>query len=357
MFDYNRMLLEQQLYLPFPDREIAQIEVGHRGEDTPVAGRFDAWYRLNRWLPSPVVVSSMSLFRIRRRRPLQKSLRHLFTVLVERTEKELAVCPPLPAAIHEARKSVKRLRALVSLVASGMGDEADRFDHTLRDINRALSATRDATVALATLDGLAVAAGNGLATDFSVCRAALDRRLARVSEREIDVSRDVVFPLRRLQQQWKKWSWGEDEWDILEPNLRRIFREGRRKSRQIADGAPPEALHDLRKLVKGTQYHLEFLTPIAPQRLQAEHDEWERLADVLGNHHDLWVLEELIRTTSARQLPRAARSLILGEVRAGARKLERQAEQLAPILYAERPRALSDRLAVYWHHWRTHDGS
>ncbi len=297
----------------------------------------------------------MTLFRIRRRRPLQKSLRHLFGVLVERAEKELTLSPLLPAAVHEARKSVKRLRAMVSLVASDMGDEAARFDRTLRDINRALSATRDATVALATLDGLALSVGNGLANDFSVCRAALDRRLARVSERELDVRREVVTPLQRLQQRWRKWVWSDDEWRILEPNLRRVYRQGRRQYRDIAAGAPAEALHDLRKDVKGTQYHFEFLTPIAPQRLQSEHDEWERLADALGNHHDLWVLEGLLLTTPAKQLPRAARVLIVGEARSAARQLERQIGQLAPIVYAERPRSLIGRLAAYWHHWRTHD--
>ena len=125
--------------------------------------------------------------------------------------------------------------------------------------------------------------------------------------------------------------------------------------REIVARTPPEVLHDLRKLVKGTQYHFEFLTPIAPQRLQSEHDEWERLADALGNHHDLWVLEGLLLTTPAKQLPRAARTLIVGEARSAARQLELQVGQLAPIVYAEHPRAMTDRLAAYWHHWRSRD--
>lgn len=295
----------------------------------------------------------MPLFRIRRRYSLQKSLRRLFAVLVARVEKELAVTPLPPTAVHEARKSVKRLRAMVSLVAADMEDEATRFDRTLRDINRTLSATRDASVALTTLDHLALAAGDGMASDFAVCRAALDRRLAHLAEQPLDIHREVLTPLQRLQRRWKKWDWQGDEWKLLEPNLRQTYRDGRRMYREITLGAPAEVLHDLRKRVKATQYHFEFLTPLAPQRLQAEHDDWERLADALGNHHDLWVLDGLIQTTSGKDLPRATRGLILGETQAAARQLERQIAHLAPIVYAERPRAFAARIGAYWHIWRT----
>lgn len=299
----------------------------------------------------------MPLFRVHRHRPLPKTLRRLFAMLVQRADKELAAAPLTPIAVHEARKSVKRLRALVSLVASGLGDERRAFDHALRDINRALSATRDATVALATLDGLSLQAGDGLANDFAACRAALDRRLAHVTERELDVQQDVLAPLHRLQQAWKKWAWTADEWELLEPNIRRTYRRGRRMYDTISAGAPAERLHDLRKLVKQTQYHLEFLLPIAPLRMQSEHDEWERLADALGHHHDLWVLQGLLETAPAKELPRAARGLILGEIRDAARRLEHQVAQQAPIVYAERPRAFTARLDVYWQKWRMPDES
>ncbi len=295
----------------------------------------------------------MPLFRIRRRYSLQKSLRRLFTVLIDRVEKELTLTPVPPTAVHESRKSVKRLRALVSLVAADMGDEASQFDRTLRDINRTLSATRDASVALTTLDHLALAAGDGMASDFAVCRAALDRRLAHLAEQPLDIHREVLTPLQRLQRRWKKWDWQGDEWTLLEPNLRRTYRDGRRMYREITLGAPAEVLHDLRKRVKATQYHVEFLIPLAPQRMQPEHDDWERLADVLGNHHDLWVLEGLIQTTSGKDLPRATRGLILGETQAAARQLERQIARLAPIVYAERPKAFTARIGAYWQIWRT----
>lgn len=293
----------------------------------------------------------MTLFRIRRHRPLRKTLRKVFAELVSRVEKELAVSPLPPNAVHEARKSVKRLRALVSLVAHDLGKEAKVFDRCLRDVNRVLSDVRDATVALTTLDALAIAADQGLANDFAAARAALDRRLAAVHEHAFDVDRDVLVPLKVLRRQWQRHEWSSDEWGILEPNLRMTYREGRRMLREIDAGAPAERLHDLRKLVKRTQYHAEFLMPIGAPRMQTEHDEWEQLADHLGHHHDLWVLEQLLRTTTTRDLTRVSRSLILGEIRHRVRQTEEQIHQWAPLLYAERPRAFSARWHAYWKHW------
>lgn len=293
----------------------------------------------------------MTLFRVHRRRPLRKTLRKVFVSLVSRVEKELAVTPLTPPSVHEARKSVKRLRALVSLVAHHLKSKARVFDRMLRDVNRVLSATRDATVSTATLETLAQEVDPGLLNDFAAAQAALDRRLAHTHTRDLNVIRDVVGPLRTLARRWERQAWPSHAWRLLEPDLRKTYRDGRRMLREVVEGAPAERLHDLRKLVKQTQYHAEFLKRIGAPRLPAEHDEWERLADLLGQHHDLWVLQELLRTMSTKDLPRISRTLVLAEVCHAARKLERQATELAPILYAERPRAFTDRWHAYWKQW------
>ena len=59
-------------------------------------------------------------------------------------------------AVHEARKDVKKVRALLRLYRSGLGDATYRYENReLRDAGRALSVMRDADVLLDTIDGLA----------------------------------------------------------------------------------------------------------------------------------------------------------------------------------------------------------
>src|SRR5919108_247446 len=58
-------------------------------------------------------------------------------------------------AVHEARKNMKKLRALLRLTRNELGDEVYRRENEcFRDAGRRLSGVRDADVMLETLDGL-----------------------------------------------------------------------------------------------------------------------------------------------------------------------------------------------------------
>src|SRR5919109_184691 len=75
-------------------------------------------------------------------------------------------------AVHDARKSVKKARALLRLVRPGLDSSAYRAEmDALRDAGRLLSGTRNADVLLATIDTLAARyAGHLPATAFGELR-------------------------------------------------------------------------------------------------------------------------------------------------------------------------------------------
>jgi len=59
----------------------------------------------------------------------------------------LAIAPADPAGVHEARKSVRRLRSLLALGRRRLGKDAvDAIDHELRLLAKDLSALRDGQV-------------------------------------------------------------------------------------------------------------------------------------------------------------------------------------------------------------------
>src|SRR5947208_6085187 len=57
-------------------------------------------------------------------------------------------------AVHEARKSIKRTRALLRLVRADDGEVYDTEGTRLRDVGRKLSRLRDAAALIAAFDGL-----------------------------------------------------------------------------------------------------------------------------------------------------------------------------------------------------------
>ena len=65
-------------------------------------------------------------------------------------------------AVHETRKALKRLRALLRLIRPAIGDDAFRHENAqLRDIGLSLSGARDRHVLLETVNKLEGAAGYG----------------------------------------------------------------------------------------------------------------------------------------------------------------------------------------------------
>ncbi|MCA8950718.1 MAG: CHAD domain-containing protein, partial [Planctomycetes bacterium] len=127
----------------------------------------------------------------------------------------------------------------------------------------------------------------------------------------------------------------------------RAYRRGRKALRRADATAAPERFHELRKRVKDHLYHLRLLAPICPPLLGARRELADRLADLLGDEHDLTVLAEYAATVddTLTAVDRVVLAALLerrrGELRAALRPL-------AEWLFAEPTDRLVERFASYW---------
>ena len=86
-------------------------------------------------------------------------------VSLEQLDHAVAALERLPPdmGIHEARKAMRRVRALLRLVRDVIGDRVYRAENVwLRDSGRKIGSSRDATVMVQTLDGMTMFYGNAL---------------------------------------------------------------------------------------------------------------------------------------------------------------------------------------------------
>ena len=90
-----------------------------------------------------------------------------------------------------------------------------------------------------------------------------------------------------------------------------------------------------RKVVKHHWHHLELFTPLWPSVVGAQADEAHRLADLLGDDHDVTVLTELVD-----ELP--------AELKEQADTLREDALALGARLYADSPNAFEARFRAWW---------
>jgi len=175
-------------------------------------------------------------------------------------------------SVHEARKSFKRLRALVRLARNELGDETRRRENAaFRDAGRELSGARDARVMVETLDKLDPEAFGGLRTAL--------REETPGQPDAAAVGRAVEDARARVET----WPLGADA--SLEPGLRRVRKRGRRAYKSARSEPSSEHLHELRKRTKDLWHAAQILRKRKLAR------DAHKLSDFLGDDHDLATLQ------------------------------------------------------------------
>jgi CHAD domain-containing protein len=214
----------------------------------------------------------------------------------------------------------------------------------IAEIGRALAAAREADVAAAESrrliergDGRIGSAMARLVERFDAERQAAHDRLpaaaeisARLRACEADArSLPERFPAGRL----------------LAEALGRSYRRGRRDWRALEDGITVETMHDWRKRVKRRR-HLSALVPIATEVTTGsiQHD-LEALGEMLGEEHDLALLQHRLEAERSRPEGREAHDEVADLLARRRRKLAKRALDLGEELYGQRGRRFDAELA------------
>jgi CHAD domain-containing protein len=286
-------------------------------------------------------------------------------------------------AVHEARKALKRLRALLRLLEPELGEAArTRENEVLRTAANTLSGARDADVLLSTLDGLVGAHASELAGRSGVMRMRAHLRgerdrAWRAVLGDADGRAMTLAELRGARARVAAWQLPADGGvELVRPGLLRLYRQGRARLELAARarGARTRALHRWRKRVKDLRYATEMLAwqederstqslgkRARRRRAQARKQAaWLRrvarradeLGEVLGEEHDLAVLGEYVAALGPREpgaavrVGRRTRRKLLKLIAARRRVLRKRALRQGERLYRRRPRRFAERAVV-----------
>jgi CHAD domain-containing protein len=294
-------------------------------------------------------------YRLKRREPVADGMRRIAAGRAESALERLRGVTPgddagFQAAVHGTRKDLKKLRAVVRLLREELGEEEyEEQNRCYRDAARALSESRDAKVKLETLEalgerfaelplGMPAAWREGLERDRDQTLGGGDTIALFGAIELIEAGRDRI----------EAWDLGSGSWELIDRGLRRAYKRGRRAMRLAASEPSEENFHRWRKRAKDLWYLLRILHPAWPEVLGASAEEAHRLADLLGDHHDLAVLREDLgsRSFAGEDLEGLADAIATRE-----RELAAAAFELGRRLYAERPKAFGTRVRAYWQVW------
>jgi len=242
-------------------------------------------------------------------------------------------------AVHDARKSFKRLRAVVRLTRDQLGDEIrQRENATFRDAGRELSGARDARVLVETLDKLDAGPFGGLraalVADYEQATKAGDRPDEEAVRSAVDEARVRV----------QTWPLNGEGPAALASGLERIQKRGRRAYKTAAKDPSTEHMHDLRKRTKDLWHAAQILRPAAPKRLKRLAKDAHELSDLLGDDHDLATLSEAADRHATTLTPEQ-REQLDALIAARRKKLQKKALRCARKVFATKPRKLAKSIS------------
>jgi CHAD domain-containing protein len=249
--------------------------------------------------------------------------------------------------VHEARKALKRLRALLRLLRDELGEQTyERESALLREAGRRLARARDAEVLLSTLEDLIARHPGKLASRRGVLRLRARLQQERDGAAELALADSATHAgtlseLRGLRARASDWQLAEPGGiEAIEPALERLYGKGRKRMRRAAEAKGESrrmrSLHEWRKRVKDLRYAAEMLDA---RKVAKRADE---LGELLGEEHDLAVLAQRVKREAkagrASGAPgRRARKLPLKLIARRRRKLRKRALRDGERLYARKP--------------------
>ncbi len=257
-------------------------------------------------------------------------------------------------AVHEARKSFKRIRAMLRLVREDIGEHAYRELNALfRDAGRRLSEIRTSAVLDETLERLHRRYPNQLSGHEVAELAAHLRAHHETMRREViqgqGLFQQVAAELRRGRTQIEALSLSENRFPVS--GLCKVYARGRRGLKTCRRDPSVVHFHEWRKRVKYLRYQVRVLSPIWPEVLSCLTQELVTLSELLGVDHDLAELQRTLVERPELGLTGRGQNKLLGLIEAYRAELEAHSFSKGARIYAEKPSVFAARMVTYWQIW------
>jgi CHAD domain-containing protein len=255
-------------------------------------------------------------------------------------------------AIHEIRKSIKRIRAVLRMIRDEIGYSTyNRENVFYRDINRSISDLRTYDVLIGTLENLRSGLSGSLpdapvesmirsirdqreqmASEIFSSNAALTEIAGRIGEAK---SRIPGLPIR------------QDGFEVFEKGILRTYRKGKDYLLSATKGHDLKHLHDMRKRMKYLWHQIQVLKPIYPGAMGALARSLETVTEKLGIYHDLEMLSGYLKN-NAEGMEEEIRGALLEACEFKKYALLPSTFRKAGVAFGEEPESLVTRLGQYW---------
>ncbi len=258
-------------------------------------------------------------------------------------------------AVHEARKSVKKIRGVLRIVRPELGKTFKEENSRFGEVGRRLSRLRDAAALLEVFDQIV----NKYGVTFdgkgaSAIRLGLEKLKDEIEAR-LNVSQTAeraAGALHSARSRIGKWPLAGDGFSILSAGLERTYRDGRKAMGKAGRKQNAVCYHEFRKRVKDHWYHVRLLESIWTEVMQAHEASLKELETWLGDDHNCVVLREKLEANPDAFGGAQTVEVFLLLVGKHQEELREKSSSLGARVYAEKPREFVRNIAALWDTWQ-----
>jgi CHAD domain-containing protein len=292
------------------------------------------------------------VFRFKRKESVTKAVRRIGRGRLVRIRQSLDDFGRIDA-IHNARKEIKKLRAVLRLFQDKIGQDIYRkLNKDLRKAAEILTVPRDANVKFKALRELLRTAHlknfhqlKNIASRNcrkEVRRFAKGKSIARIKQR-----------LKEANHLIKNLKIHADDWGAIETGWRHSYHRGRLAYEQILKAPSAENFHKWRKRVKDLWYQQNLLCPVWPKKIRAPNGQLKALGELLGDDHDLAMLKQFIAEASTREGNMEGVSTLKRLIETRKINLRATALKIGATFYAQPLQPVCAGLKRRWKTWRS----
>jgi CHAD domain-containing protein len=255
---------------------------------------------------------------------------------------------PSGDVVHDIRRRLKRVRALVRLADGSLGEKYCRqINRWIRDAGKPLNQLRDADVLMTALEKLV--GGRDRRFDkasLAAVRAGLvrDRASAVHQSSHNAICESIAKKIRRARRAIDPGRFSSSGMKSVRRGLAATFGHARDAFRAALVDPSIANLHEWRKQAKYLANQVEFLRPLRPNLLRSTGESLDKLGELLGDDHDLAVLAQTVAAKQHDwQLGDVAEKLLLA-IRERRMVLQQQAIALGQKVFSQPADGFVDRI-------------
>ena len=247
------------------------------------------------------------------------------------------------SAVHESRKSVKKVRAVAAFLTEAGAKLPRRDRKRLKSAARALSRVRDSTAIIETFDRVRRRYPKQLPEHtYGILRrglvAARDRSEAR-AQRD-GVVADAAERLEKTRKSARKWPSPSIKRSDMIAIVAASYRRSRKAMKRARVTGQSATLHRWRKELKTLWYQLRLAKPLTDRRRSA-HCRTQAIGDRTGDDHNLVILAATLRACRDLRTMRADIRQIDRLATRMRQPLRRRAFALGRRLHVRKPEAFA----------------